>query len=179
MAPEEMEESTKALRAQHRAVGPVLPFKEAAGAEAPPPTPVAPGAATDKVGTGGTMGTSGAVSPLAGRSALPFQPSAERRAPAPVGGASPLHAAAEVRGAAEVARGPTLSVEQYAWLCASFATSRDRGQASCREYGITDDAIWQAAEQDWRRRLTADPAARAEFERLLAHYRSWIEGQRA
>lgn len=69
------------------------------------------------------------------------------------------------------ARGPQLSVEQYAWICALLGHRPDQRLAAWRRFGVADEAVWNQVNAAWQSWLAADRARLAHFHELVAEYR--------
>ncbi len=158
-----------------------LPFRSstAAGAPRSPAEPV-PAQAAAQAGHGGaaspdvgeaTLGP--APSPL--REVLPFrqappQPSSQARpaSPQPTAVAPPVQAPA-----------PTLTLEQYASMCAELAVFHDRPEAVFAKYGLADLRHRAAIDAAWKERLRRFPSEKAEWDRRYWQYEaSWRRARR-
>lgn len=149
-------------------------------AVAPPSTPfVAPRAAAPR-----------APSPT--RDGVPFQPPATHASPSATPakprpriptGTVDLENALAAEKAADSARatgtatssppprGPQLSVEQYAWLCALVERRPDQRADAWRRFGIADEATWGQLHAAWQPWLAEDRARLQRFHELVAEYR--------
>jgi hypothetical protein len=70
-----------------------------------------------------------------------------------------------------VARGPELTLEQYASLRAELAASPSDADALHRRYGVVDPGAVHAA---WTQRLRGDSALGEQFQVLLQRYAAWL-----
>jgi hypothetical protein len=175
-----------------------LPFKD--GEAVPPPSalpdlpPLAPRDQHGTMGLGEPV-----ISPLA-RMVLPFAKAAGKTAPGshdevdeptalldappstPLREEAPTtRLPAAVLAAAERAAArctPELSIEQYAWLAVRCESEPESTRAMCLEHGIATAQALRTLEETWHKRLAANPAVRARFDQLVAHYRGWIAQRR-
>lgn len=107
----------------------------------------------------GSTQAGGMISPLAGRGALPF---------------SKTKAVASTAGAPEL---PSLSVDEYASLCASCEVYPERIDENNRRFGITDAAMRDRVDADFVERLR-DASVNEHFRERMADYRAWFLRQR-
>ncbi len=106
----------------------------------------------DNPNLGATVGVD-QISPLAGL--LPFAKSNTRES------ASPPPA-------------PSLTLEQYASLCAQCAEMPRDTYRIHREFGLVDLAARAQLDKSFAARFDAEPAQRNKFDELVAHYREWF-----
>jgi hypothetical protein len=126
--------------------GPALPFP---GQSKPSPTKNAEGTPSPTKNAEGTQD----VSAFLAGPALPF---AERESP-------------EAKGAL------TLTIEQYASLCAELELRPDRAQESLARYRLSL-AAKASLDAAWRDRFARDRALYASFSHAFAAYKSWLTG---
>ena len=72
---------------------------------------------------------------------------------------------------------PEVALEAYALLRAELAVAPEHEAAVLAKYGLEDPAARRALDDPWRRLTAADPAARAELERLVAAHGEWLLGR--
>lgn len=74
---------------------------------------------------------------------------------------------------------PTLTLEQYASMCAELAVFHDRPQAVFAKYGLGDAGQRAAVDAAWKARLARYPSEKAEWERRYWQYEaSWRRSRR-
>jgi hypothetical protein len=160
-----------------------LPFQPARAPSGPqgsatPPavaltsSPAAPKAPAPPEANAGEATLAATPSPL--RAVLPFQPAPRPHAPAEA------HPTAAHRPAAPpVAPLPTLTLEQYASMCAELAVFHDRPQAVFAKYGLSEPGQRAAVDAAWKARLARYPSEKAEWERRYWQYEaSWRRSRR-
>ena len=73
---------------------------------------------------------------------------------------------------------PSLTVQQYAQLCALLAERPDEAGASFAKYGLADDAARAAVDAEWKARLASDETNRQLFELLYERIRKQLHSGR-
>ena len=144
---------------------------------------VAPAAAS------GPMTIAAAGVPVAA-AATPFRPGAGA-APPPAGAPAPQpvstgtsslsdgHLAQHAGAPIPFAGGaPTLTVQQYAQLCALLAERPAEAAMSFAKYGLVDDAGRTAVDAEWKARLASDETSRQLFELLYERIRKQLRSGR-
>ena len=117
--------------------------------------------------------------------ALPFSSAGAPRAPGPIVRPtdSRLDLAGETQAIGDAAPAgaplpfvPTLSVEDYAALCAKIATNPAEAATISSAYGIASAQQLQATHIAWLRRFDREPELRAIFEKLHRQDRNQLHG---
>lgn len=73
---------------------------------------------------------------------------------------------------------PALDLRQYASLACELALHPAQTPAVLARYGLASDDARRRLEAHWSARFAAEPAVRAEFERLYYAYAAWLQGRR-
>jgi len=158
------------------------PFEKHEGKEVkPPPKAVAADAApTDFGGSTFFLDGSGGAGPSK-RGALPFsskgEADTEKRAAAKEKKSPtlPFSKVPEPRqSSASATRFPTLTLEQYASLCAECAVDPARRDETHKRYQIHLPADREQLDAHWDTRFEADAALRTKFETHLSAYMEWL-----
>lgn len=151
-----------------------LPFKEQPPASAPSaPKPVP----RSKSPLTGTVDVGAAMAAMKSEASLPF--AAREGAPAlhpPVD----LSAAARDASTLSTPLGQTpssMSLEQYAALCAEMAVFPGRAREIAARYRITSEAAWSALHEAWQAWLARDHAVWQRFRQMESGYREWFSKQ--
>lgn len=80
--------------------------------------------------------------------------------------------------AAAPARGPDLTLQQYASLCAELAVYPERADSIRLKYRVGDAQAMAALEGVWRDRFARDAAARADWQKQVEQFQRWLRSQR-
>lgn len=72
---------------------------------------------------------------------------------------------------------PRLPLETYASLCAELSVFTDRSAEILKKYGISNEHVRRAVDNDWQGRLSAHTDTREELQRLKTTYETWLRSQ--
>jgi hypothetical protein len=128
-----------------------LPFRESSE-PSPAASPSEPKPVTPPPGAGETLDVPTNLMALMSTT-LPFAKGPKEAEPVPV---------------------PTMSLLPYASYCAELAVFPERAAEIGRKYNLADEDARAAVDRDWRSRLDAHPATRAEWEKHFTAYREWL-----
>lgn len=70
---------------------------------------------------------------------------------------------------------PTLSLEQYAAMCAESSLGGASQEQALARYGLSSVGVWRAVDEAWQARLSADPALMQRWLDLTARYRELLK----
>ncbi|MBI4703782.1 MAG: hypothetical protein HY744_21950, partial [Deltaproteobacteria bacterium] len=149
---------------------PALPFRPAAEPARPPaavPEPAVRPSPAASLGQTSAMVDPDAIARF--RQALPFL---ARGGGVPDGDAPAREPEAE--GGV-----PTLTLEQYASLCAECEACPERAAEIQARYQVPTEAVRRALEQRWRDDLARDPALGRRWEESRARYQAWLREHKA
>jgi hypothetical protein len=68
----------------------------------------------------------------------------------------------------------TLTVEQYAALCAELAVAPGSAENIFQRYGLGSPRERPQVDDDFAQRFRVDPALEQRWQALVAHYREWF-----
>jgi hypothetical protein len=74
---------------------------------------------------------------------------------------------------------PSLTLRQFASLCAELHFRPDQRSAILERYTVRDEAVYAALDAHWRRERAARPEARTAFADDFASYLAWLHAHRA
>lgn len=67
-----------------------------------------------------------------------------------------------------------MPLQTYASFCAELAVFPERAAEIGRKYNVANEEARAVVDLDWRSRMEAQPAMRAEWEKLFTTYRDWL-----
>jgi hypothetical protein len=71
----------------------------------------------------------------------------------------------------------TLTIEQYASLCAELTSNPTRRQHTFERYGIDEESLAKLREA-WDQHFTTSPKDKQRFDELFMRYRTWLSENR-
>jgi|SRR6185437_13537440 len=72
---------------------------------------------------------------------------------------------------------PQMPLRSYASLHAELAVFPHRAADVRKKYAVADETMQAALDRDWQARFDAYPETKAEWQRLVAGYQTWLAGQ--
>ena len=142
-----------------------LPFRRPAALPQPAPSAAAP--AQPAAAPAQPAVAQPAAPPAPGAPSVPFAPSPQPAQPAP---SAPLPQLPEGAARSPTSNVPTLTLEQYAALCAELAMFPNAVEQTFSRYRLTSLRDRLSVDLAWRERLRRDPAENARWQALYAHY---------
>ncbi|AKT39710.1 hypothetical protein [Chondromyces crocatus] len=70
---------------------------------------------------------------------------------------------------------PSLSLEEYAALCAEWSLGGANGEQALGRYKVASVAIWRAVDRRWQEQLARDPALMQRWRHLTGRYRELLQ----